>query len=61
MSTPVSDPVLAEAFRRQARAVLDSGNELAFLGLWLAWESQSGVSRDDLVDILKAEGAAAPL
>jgi hypothetical protein len=61
MSATVSDPVLIEAFRRQARAVLDSGDELAFLGLWLAWENQPGVGRDDLVDVLKAEGTEAPL
>jgi hypothetical protein len=55
-----SDPALIDCFRKQARTVLASGNADAFLGLWIAWKDQSGTSRDDLVDVLKAEGVTPP-
>ena len=51
-----SDPALLGAFRKQLRAVLDSGDAMAFLGLWFAWKDQPGIERDDLVDVIKAEG-----
>jgi hypothetical protein len=57
----MSDPELLEAFRKQARAVLDSGDGFALLGLWVAWKDQPGMDRDDLVDVLRAEGAEVPL
>jgi hypothetical protein len=56
----MSDPDLIEAFRKQARTVLASGDAMAFLGLWVAWKDQAGVNRDDLIDVLKAEGAEVP-
>ena len=49
----VSDPALLGAFRKQAKTVLDSGNYMAFLGLWTAWKDQAGINRDDLVDVIK--------
>jgi hypothetical protein len=55
-----SDPALLDAFARQARAVLAGGDALAFLGLWAAWKDQPGTDRDDLADVLRAEGAEAP-
>jgi hypothetical protein len=57
----MSDPDLIEAFRKQLRTVLASGNPGAFLGLWEAWKDQPGVNRDDLIDVIKAEGAELPL
>jgi hypothetical protein len=55
-----SDPALLDAFRKQARTVLASGDAMAYLGLWIAWKDQAGIDRDDLVDVLKAEGAEVP-
>ena len=55
-----SDPDLLSAFRKQARTILDGGNVLAFLGLREAWKSQPGISQDDLVDVLREEGAEPP-
>ena len=55
-----SDPELLGAFRKQLRTVLDGGDAMAFLGLWLAWKDQQGTDRDDLVDMVKAEGAEVP-
>lgn len=55
-----SDQALIGAFRKQLRAVLDSGDGLAFLGLWVAWKDQADVDRDDLVDVLKEEGVKPP-
>jgi len=56
-----SDPALISAFRKQARTVLASGDAAAFLGLWIAWKDQADVHQDDLVDVLKEEGAAPPV
>jgi hypothetical protein len=50
-----SDPALLEAFRKQLRTAIRSGNPGAFLGLWMAWKDQGGVDRDDLIDAMKAE------
>ena len=55
-----SDPELLGAFRKQARTVLAGGDAMALLGLWVAWKDQPGIDRDDLVDVLRAEGAEAP-
>jgi hypothetical protein len=56
-----SDPDLLGAFRKQARTVLAAGDPAAFLGLWVAWKDQAGVDRDDLVDVLKQQGAEPPV
>ena len=56
----MSDPDLIGAFRKQLRTILASGNGDTLLGLWLAWKDQDGVNRDDLVDVIKAEGAQVP-
>jgi hypothetical protein len=56
----MSDPALIAAFRKQTRTVLASGDADAFLGLWVAWEDQPGVCRDDLVDVLKELGQDPP-
>ena len=55
-----SDPALISAFRKQARAVLASGDAAAFLGLWIAWKDQPDTCKDDLVDVLKEEGVTPP-
>jgi hypothetical protein len=52
-----SDPALLEAFRKQLRIVLGSGNAAAFLGLWESWKDQSGIDCDDMIDVMKQEGA----
>lgn len=57
----MTDPALIEAFRKQTRTVLASGDAAAFLGLWAAWEVQAGVCRDDLVDVLKEFGRDEPV
>lgn len=51
-----SDPALLEAFRRQLRIVMASGDPMAYLGLWAAWKDQAGIDRDDLIDAMKQEG-----
>jgi len=49
------EPALLGAFRKQVRGVArDHGPEQAWVVL-LAWEGQQGVSRDDLIDIVKEE------
>jgi hypothetical protein len=48
----ISDPALLGAYRKQLRVAVDAGHDpgLVFMG----WLQQPGISRDDLIDELKA-------
>jgi len=50
---PSSDPVLLAAFRKQVQGFIRAGDDP-----WpwlLAWDSEPGVTRDDLFDVIKEE------
>jgi hypothetical protein len=52
-----SAPALLKAADKQLETVLASGSAGAFLGWWMAWKIQDGISRDDLVDLVTKAGA----
>jgi hypothetical protein len=60
VSVTPSDPALLEAARRQLASVLAAYDAAAFLGWWLAWSVQQGVTHDDLIDLVKAAGLDPP-
>ena len=46
-----------EAFRKQVRTMIAAGRAPEML--LLLWDGDAGVTRDDLIDILKEEGSKA--
>ena len=54
------DAALLAIARRQLATVLEARDDAAFLGWWLAWSAQQGVSHDDLIDMIKAAGLDPP-
>lgn len=53
---PMSDLALLNAARNQLAVVVAAEDGGAYLGWWRAWSAQTGVGRDDLIDLTKEFG-----
>jgi hypothetical protein len=54
------DEALLDAARKQLHSVVADADYMGFLGWWMAWKEQDGVTHDELVDLINEAGVPWP-